>query len=59
MKAQLKVGRGSGDLWAIPSVSRGFERDTYLPDDVWPWFWLAVLAGALLAALLLPRRTSR
>ena len=26
MKAQLVVGRGSGDLWSIPGVSADFER---------------------------------
>jgi len=31
MKAQLKVGGGSGDLWAVPGVSRGVNRASYLP----------------------------
>ena len=31
MKAQLVVGSGSGDLWAIPGVSAAFNRDPYLP----------------------------
>lgn len=31
MKGQLKVGRGSGDLWAVPGVSANFNADSYLP----------------------------
>jgi len=47
MKAQLVVGRGSGDLWAIPGVSSGFNRDPYMPAYALP---LLVLAAALAAA---------
>lgn len=32
MKAQLVVGRGDGDLWAIPGVSGEFNRDRYAPQ---------------------------
>jgi len=31
MKAQLKVGAGSGDLWSVPDVSAPFRRASYLP----------------------------
>jgi plastocyanin len=31
MKAQLVVGRGDGDLWAIPGISGDFNRDSYTP----------------------------
>ncbi|MDA1075993.1 MAG: copper oxidase [Proteobacteria bacterium] len=33
MKAQLKVGMGDGDLWAIPGVSGDFVRDSYRSTD--------------------------
>lgn len=53
MKAQLVVGRGSGDLWAIPGVSADFNRDAYLPRYVVPALLLvAVLLGAGLGWLL-------
>ena len=48
MKGQLKVGRGSGDLWSIPGVSGNFVADTYLPEEIW---WYVVLSAA--AALVL------
>lgn len=48
MKAQLVVGRGSGDLPSIPGVSGPVEPDTYLPSAGRAW-----LAGSLLAGLLL------
>ena len=35
MKAQLVVGKGSGNLWAIPGVSTDFNRGNYLPDKIW------------------------
>jgi hypothetical protein len=31
MKGQLKVGKGSGDLWSIPTVSDTYRRSDYLP----------------------------
>jgi hypothetical protein len=34
MKSQLVVGRGSGDLWAIPGLSGGFNRDAYGPRSM-------------------------
>ena len=34
MKGQLKVGRGSGDLWGIPGVSGAFFADSYLPENI-------------------------
>ena len=54
MKAQLVVGRGSGDLWAIPGVSRGFNRDGYLPGAT--GLWLILAAGAGIAVALAARR---
>jgi plastocyanin len=56
MKAQLKVGRGSGDLWSIPGISGDFERDSYLPRGITLWFLLAVLSGAAIFSLLTYRR---
>lgn len=52
MKAQLVVGRGSGDLWAIPGVSRDFNRDSYLPRFPGIFVLLAAAAGIALAAVL-------
>ena len=49
MKAQLVVGRGSGNLWAIPGVSRGFNRDSYLPGAAGLWVILAAGVGVALA----------
>jgi FtsP/CotA-like multicopper oxidase with cupredoxin domain len=37
MKGQLKVGAGSGDLWAIPGVSSDFLRASYLPGNARFW----------------------
>lgn len=52
MKAQLVVGKGSGDLWSIPGVSANFER----PGLVWsPLRWLALLV-AFACAILIMRR---
>jgi len=52
MKAQLKVGRGSDDLWAVPGISRGFYQADYLPG-----YWLVLLLALVLlipfAALLI------
>jgi len=45
MKAQLKVGQGSGDLPSIPTVSRAFSPDNYLPDGAHWWIIGASLAG--------------
>ncbi len=52
MKAQLVVGRGSGDLWAIPGVSRGFNRDDYLPRFSGIFVLLAAACGIALATAL-------
>jgi hypothetical protein len=53
MKAQLKAGRGSGDLWAIPGVSRDFRRAPYLPADYYKW--ALILFMALPASIILIR----
>lgn len=55
MKAQLKVGGGDGDLWAVPGTSAGFEPDQYLPRFTLLWTLLAAVAGSGFAALLLAR----
>lgn len=49
MKGQLKVGKGSGDLWSVPGVSSGFRLDPYLPVSIRVYLVIAVLAGALLS----------
>ena len=48
MKAQLVVGRGSGDLWAIPGVSADFVVSDNLPEKI----WLAGLALLVLMTLI-------
>jgi len=56
MKGQLKVGRGSGDLWAVPGVSANFNKDLYLPGKL-PLFLLALaLAVGLMVWLVVWRR---
>ena len=40
MKAQLKTGRGSGDLWSIPGLSGDFNRADYLPAYALILWWL-------------------
>lgn len=55
MKAQLVVGRGSGDLWSVPTVSPPFESDAYLPANLWWWIAGSALAGFVLAGLALRR----
>ncbi len=56
MKAQLVVGRGSGDLWSIPSVSDDLRRDTYLPDKSLHLSIMSMFIGLFVTALLLFRR---
>jgi len=56
MKGQLKVGRGSGDLWSVPTVSREYRREFYLPTGMPGWMLLAAVLGALLALALTYRR---
>ena len=58
MKAQLKVGKGSGDLWAVPGVSTGFIQDTYLPEETWLYLMLISVAGFVITALLISVRGS-
>lgn len=52
MKAQLKVGAGSGDLWAIPGVSADFYPDSYLPSSTLRWILVALFAGIGIVVLL-------
>jgi len=58
MKAQLKVGKGSGDLWAIPGVSSGFIQDTYLPEGTGFYLMLVSIAGIVITTLLISSRRS-
>ena len=53
MKAQLKVGKGSGDLWAVPGVSTGFIQDTYLPEETWLYLMLISVAAIVITTLLI------
>jgi hypothetical protein len=61
MKGQLKVGSGSGDLWAVPGISGAFNTDSYLPGYARPVFALAAIAGIIgtLWILRRPRRIRR
>ena len=59
MRAQLVVGRGSGDLWAVPGVSDAYRRSPYLPRGTAAWLALAVLASAALTAGVLRVRARR
>ena len=59
MKAQLKVGGGNGDLWAIPTISRDFNRVPYLPEST-PWLvLLATAVGVASTTLILARRQNQ
>ncbi len=58
MKAQLKVGKGSGDLWAVPGVSTGFIQDTYLPEQTGLYLMLVSIAGIVITTLLISSRRS-
>ena len=55
MKAQLKVGRGSGDLWSIPAISGDLNRDDYLPEETLWLLVLAAVAGVLATTILVQR----
>ncbi len=53
MKGQLKVGRGSGDLWSIPGVSGDFVADSYVPEEIEWYLVLSAVAAFVLTTLLL------
>ncbi len=53
MKGQLKVGRGSGDLWSIPGVSGDFVADSFLPEEIEWYVVLSAVAAFALTTLLL------
>jgi len=50
MKAQLVVGKGSGDLTSVPGISAKFRADQYLSKENQAW---AIFGGLVLAILLL------
>ena len=51
MKAQLVVGKGDGNLWSVPSISKNFFSDFYLPEN-FNWILLsAILTGLLSSGL--------
>jgi plastocyanin len=52
MKGQLKVGAGSGNLWAVPGVSASFYPDSYLPSGSLRWIAIALLTGICLVIVL-------
>lgn len=51
MKAQLKVGKGSGDLWSVPGISSGFIQDTYFPKEILFYLLLSFGTGIGITAL--------
>lgn len=57
MRAQLKVGKGSGNLWAVPGLSDAFQRANYLPRWSQAGFGIAVLLAFLVTRFL--RRARR
>jgi FtsP/CotA-like multicopper oxidase with cupredoxin domain len=54
MKGQLKVGRGNGDLWAVPGISSGFRTDSRLP--LWLNHWMLILLLGIPGLAFLIRR---
>ena len=58
MKAQLKVGAGSGDLWSVPGVSAHLRNDDYLSGGAEAWIAAAIVVGVIAAKILLGRYPS-
>lgn len=56
MKAQLVVGRGSGDLWSVPGVSDDLRGDPYFPDNSWHIFLISAVVSLLLTTLFMSWR---
>ena len=52
MKAQLKVGTGSGDLWSVPGVSAHLRQENYLEAGAAIWLGIALAAGAAIARMM-------
>ena len=59
MKAQLKVGTGSGDLWSVPGVSAHLRNDDYLPGGAVFWMGAALVAAVIAAKLLVRNYSSK
>lgn len=55
MKAQLKVGGGDGNLFAIPGISSGFKPDRYFPANTVRWSLFAIVAGLIVATVIIRR----
>jgi len=51
MKAQLKVGRGSGDFWSVPGISGDLEAGPAARRPEWRRFALEFLAALLVSLL--------
>ena len=58
MRAQLVVGAGSGDLWAVPKVSDAFHRADYLPGGFGRLVVIVLLVAFLVTIFLVSRRTT-
>lgn len=56
MKAQLIVGKGSGNLWSVPGISGDFERDLTLSKTSLLFIALASLASFTTAVFVLTRK---
>ena len=48
MKAQLVVGRGGGNLWAIPGISADFIGDRSISPSLGGWSFIIFLGTGLL-----------
>lgn len=55
MKAQLVVGKGSGNLWSVPGVSADFRADDYLTPGAGVWIVAALTVGVVVAKLIANR----
>ena len=53
MRGQLVVGKGSGNLWGVPTISDDFYRSAYLPKNGLLLAGLALIAGFLSTLLLM------
>ena len=45
MKGQLRIGRGSGDLWSVPGLSADFNRFSENPRGTLMLFGISVMLG--------------
>jgi len=53
MRGQLVVGKGSGNLWGVPTVSDDFYRSPYLPENALLLAGLALIISFLSTLLVI------